>query len=218
MQESARPRGAVSREGPSIPVLAAMSPELKIVHETHKGGVTAALFAKFLWLFPILHRVCKEAPVVLVWTMLSSTRHRGRRDGCAQEDWRGASPPLHCPLLPTTQSHRALCARGKSHVLMSLSVLLRDAGHRGCHRGGFQKGGEGACRGLLQTPGGTATGCVAGIPRLQRCHLDLRRWEVERRARDRGTNPLQSMKHNRVRRGGLLTPGVCKSELPFVQA
>ena len=26
-----------------IPVLAAMSPELKIVHETHKGGVTAAL-------------------------------------------------------------------------------------------------------------------------------------------------------------------------------
>ena len=43
MQESARPRGAVSREGPSIPVLAAMSPELKIVHETHKGGVTAAL-------------------------------------------------------------------------------------------------------------------------------------------------------------------------------
>ena len=43
MQESARPRGAVSREEPSIPVLAAMSPELKIVHETHKGGVTTAL-------------------------------------------------------------------------------------------------------------------------------------------------------------------------------
>ena len=66
--------------------------------------------------------------------------------------------------------------------------------------------------------GRNVTSCVAGIPRLQRCHLDLRRWEVERRARDRGTNPLQSMKHNRVRRGGLLTPGVCKSELPFVQA
>ena len=80
MQESARPRSAVSREGPSIPVPAAMSPELKIVHETHKGSVTAALFAKFLWLFPILHRVCKEAPVVLVWTMLASARHRGRRE------------------------------------------------------------------------------------------------------------------------------------------
>ena len=219
MQESARPRGAVSREGPSIPVPAAMSPELKIVHETHKGSVTAALFAKFLWLFPILHRVCKETPVVLVWTMLSSTRHRGRRDGCAQEDWRGASPPLHCPLLPTTQSHRALCARGKSHVLMSLSVLLRDAGHRGCHWGGFQKGGEGACRGLLQTPGAQChklCGWDPPSPAVSPGPQEVGGREESERQGDK--SPPEHERHNRVRRGGLLTPGVCKSELPFVQA
>ena len=64
---SETPECYVPSKGPNISVMAAMSPELGVIHETHRGGVTAALFAQFLdRLFPILHRVYKEAPVVLV--------------------------------------------------------------------------------------------------------------------------------------------------------
>ena len=202
-----------------IPVLAAMSPELKIVHETHKGGVTAALLpgsstgssqsstgsARRL-LLSLCGQCCHPQDI----------EEGGNR--CAQEDWRGASPPLHCPLLPTTQSHRALCARGKSHVLMSLSVLLRDAGHRGCHWGGLQKGGEGAYRGLLQTPGAQChklCGWDPPSPAVSPGPQEVGGREESERQGDK--SPPEHERHNRVRRGGLLTPGVCKSELPFVQ-
>ena len=68
-------------QGPSISVLAAMSPELGVIYKAHRGGVTAALFAQFPdRLSPILHKVYKEAPVVL--GMGNAVIHRtSRKEG-----------------------------------------------------------------------------------------------------------------------------------------
>ena len=180
--------------------------------------MAAALCTRFLErLLPILHTVYKGALLCLggqCWHPQDIAE--GGID--VPKKIREAASSTSTPSPPHTQRRRVLCAQVKPHVLMSLSVPRETQDIEGVIGEAFRRVEKEHIEAYCRHQGRNVTSCVAGIPRLQRCHLDLRRWEVERRARDRGTNPLQSMKHNRVRRGGLLTPGVCKSELPFVQA
>ena len=105
---SETPECYVPSKGPNISVMAAMSPELGVIHETHRGGVTAALFAQFLdRLFPILHRVYKEAPVALV--MDNAVVHKtSRKEGVDVPEKIGEAGFFHLYTIPYSPQLNAI--------------------------------------------------------------------------------------------------------------
>ena len=162
---SETPECYVPSKGPSISVLAAMSPELGVIHETHRGGATAALFAQFLdRLFPILHKVYKDTPVVLV--MDNAVIHKtSRKEGIDVPKKIGEAGLFHLytvPYSPQLNAIESLFAQAKSHALHEFACAPeRRKDIEGVVREAFRKG-ERACRGHCRHRECDATGCVAG--------------------------------------------------------
>lgn len=165
---SETPECYVPSKGPNISVMAAMSPELGVIHETHRGGVTAALFAKFLdRLFPILHRVYKEAPVVLV--MDNAVIHKtSRKEGVDVPEKIGEAGFFHLyaiPYSPQLNAIESLFAQVKSHVLHEfICAPERREDIESVIGEAFRKVEQGHVEAYCRHQECNVTSCVAGIP------------------------------------------------------